>query len=182
MQENSLCQTSTNQILCQYLTRKPKKIVWFYSQWQSVYQELKSCLGNVITFFEGIPQFSEDLREINPKYNNILVFDDLMAEGVDSPVLSHFFSNGAIETLVPFFYYKTCFPKASITPILLAMHNTRSCSDLPVIESGSTLEQNKSLLKTVLSVRNFSFRHSEIVPSAANTREPHVFRVARLRL
>ena len=138
-----------------YLTRKPKKIVWFYSQWQSVYQELKSCLGNVITFFEGIPQFSEDLREINPKYNNILVFDDLMAEAVDSPVLSHFFSNGAIETLVPFFYYKTCFPKASITPILLAMHNPRSCSHLPVIESGSTLEQNKSLLKTVLKCKKF---------------------------
>ena len=57
-----------------------------------------------------------------------------------------------METLVPFFYYKTCFPKASITPILLAMHNTPSCSDLPVIESRSTLEQNKSLLKTVLSL------------------------------
>lgn len=51
-----------------YPTRKPKKIDWFYSRWQSVYQELKSCLGNVITFFEGIPQFSEDLREINPNY------------------------------------------------------------------------------------------------------------------
>ena len=75
-----------------YPTRKPRKIVWFYSQWQSGYEELKSCLGDVIAFCEGIPQFSEELREINPKFNNVLVFDDLMREAVDSPVLSHLFS------------------------------------------------------------------------------------------
>ena len=111
-----------------YPTRKPRKIVWFYSQWQSGYEELKSCLGDVIAFCEGIPQFSEELREINPKFNNVLVFDDLMREAVDSP----------IEMRVPFFYCKTCLPKASITPILLTMQNTPSCSDLPVIESRST--------------------------------------------
>lgn len=71
-----------------------KRLFWFYNQWQCGYQELKSCLGNVTTFCEGIPQFSEDLREINPKYNNLLVFDDLMREAVDSPVLSHLFSKG----------------------------------------------------------------------------------------
>ena len=75
-----------------YPTRKPRKIFWFYSQWQSGYEELKSCLGDVIAFCEGIPQFSEELREINPKFNNVLVFDDLMREAVDSPVLSHLFS------------------------------------------------------------------------------------------
>ena len=94
-----------------YPTRKPKKIVWFHSHWQSGYQELKSCLGNVITFCEGIPQFSEDLREINPKYNNILVFDDLMREAVDSPVLSHLFSKGRHRNASTILLLQNMFPK-----------------------------------------------------------------------
>lgn len=94
MRENSLCQTTANQTMYQIPYEKTKKDCWFYSRWQSGYQELKSCLGNVITFCERIPHFSEDLREINPKYNNILVFDDLMKEAVVSPVLSHLFPNG----------------------------------------------------------------------------------------
>ena len=88
-----------------------KKIVWFYSQWQSGYQELKSCLGNVITFCEGIPQFSEDLREIHPKYNNILVFHDLMREAVDSPVLSHLFSKGRHRNASTILLLQNMFPK-----------------------------------------------------------------------
>ena len=72
---------------------------------------LKSCLGNVITFFEGIPQFSEDLREIDPKYNNILVFDDLMREAVDSPVLSHFFSKGRHRNASTILLLQNMFPK-----------------------------------------------------------------------
>ena len=66
---------------------------------------------NVITFCEGIPQFSEDLREINPKYNNILVFHDLMREAVDSPVLCHLFSKGRHRNASTILLLQNMFPK-----------------------------------------------------------------------
>jgi len=34
------------------------------------------------------PEFKEDLQEIDPKFNNVLVFDDLMAQATDSPLVS----------------------------------------------------------------------------------------------
>ena len=45
-------------------------------------------------FFSGLPEFKEDLREIDPKFNNALVFDDLMAQATYSPLVSLLFSQG----------------------------------------------------------------------------------------
>ena len=33
--------------------------------------------GNSVYSWHGLPEFKEDLREIDPKFNNVLVFDDL---------------------------------------------------------------------------------------------------------
>ena len=59
-----------------------------------------------IVFTQGVPALSEDLREISPKFHNVLVFDDLMSKATDSPVLStlftqgrHHFVSGNIRTL-----------------------------------------------------------------------------------
>lgn len=69
-----------------YPTQKPRKISWFYSQWQPCYQRLQSKLGKTIAFAQGLPDLSDDLKEINPKRNNLLVFDDLMNQAIDSPI------------------------------------------------------------------------------------------------
>ena len=37
---------------------------------------------------------SDDLREISTNYKNIFVFDDLMGEAVDSPIISRLFTRG----------------------------------------------------------------------------------------
>ena len=70
----------------EYPCEKPLHVYWFYSQWQSRYDEIKRALKNRIRFAQGLPELSEDLREINPEYHNILVFDDLMSQATDSPV------------------------------------------------------------------------------------------------
>ena len=83
---------TTDRIL--YESKKPRRIWWYYSQWQDTYKVMQSSIGKEIQFFRGLPEFKEDLREIDPKFNNVLVFDDLMAQATDSPLVSLLFTQG----------------------------------------------------------------------------------------
>ena len=82
----------------QYKNRKPRQIYWFYNQWQDSYKTLPKQLGKEIKFIQGLRELkenmSDDLREISTNYNNIFVFDDLMGEAVDSPIISRLFTRG----------------------------------------------------------------------------------------
>ena len=77
-----------------YPSKKPRRIYWFYNQWQPRCASLQSTLGDEIQFTQGLPTLSEDLREINPQFNNVMVFDDLMSQATESPVLSKLFTQG----------------------------------------------------------------------------------------
>ena len=72
--------------------RKCRKIHWFYGQYQDMFKEMKRSLGQDIYFQEGLPTFQLDLSGIDPKYNNIIVLDDLMDLAVDSPIISKLFT------------------------------------------------------------------------------------------
>ena len=62
---------------------------------------MQKSIGREIQFIRGLPEFKEDLREIDPKFNNVLVFDDLMAPTTDSPLAFLFgLLKGGIEMLV----------------------------------------------------------------------------------
>ena len=69
-----------------YESKKPRRIWWYYSQWQNSHKVMQSSIGKEIQFFflRGLPELKEDIREIDPKFNNVLVFDDLMAQATDS--------------------------------------------------------------------------------------------------
>jgi len=54
---------------------------------------------------------SEDLHEINPKFNNVLVFDELMAQATDSPVLSKLFTQGRHRNASVILLLQNMFPK-----------------------------------------------------------------------
>ena len=94
-----------------YPEKKPLQIYWFYNQWQSRYDEIKQVLKNRIRFAQGLPELSEDLHEINPEYHNILVFDDLMAQATDSPVLSRLFTQGRHRNASVILLLQNMFPK-----------------------------------------------------------------------
>ena len=55
---------------------------------------MQSSIGKESQFFRGLPEFKEVLREIDPKFNNVLVFDDLMAQATDNPLVSLLFTQG----------------------------------------------------------------------------------------
>ena len=83
-----------------YESKKPRRIWWYYSQWQGSYKVMQSSMGKEIQFIRGLPEF-KDLREIDPKFNNVLVFDDLMAQATDSPLAFLLgLLKGGIEMLV----------------------------------------------------------------------------------
>ena len=77
-----------------YEEQKSIRIFWYYNQWQECYEKLKKSLGKSIRFERGVPELSENLCEINLRYNNIIILDDLMAEATDSPVVSRLFTQG----------------------------------------------------------------------------------------
>ena len=94
-----------------YPNKRTKHIYWFYNQWQPRYKTLQSTLGDEIQFNQGLPDLSEDLHEINPQFNNILVSDDLMAQATDNPVLSKWFTQGRRRNASVILLLQNMFPK-----------------------------------------------------------------------
>ena len=94
-----------------YEEQKSIRIFWYYNQWQECYEELKTSLGKSIRFERGVPELSENLCEINPQYNNIIILDDLMAEGTDSPVVSRLFTQGRHRNASVILLLQNMFPK-----------------------------------------------------------------------
>ena len=94
-----------------YPSKKQRRIFWFYNQWQPRYASLQSTLSDEIVFTQGLPALSEDLREINPKFHNVLVFDDLMSKATDSPVLSTLFTQGRHRNASVILLLQNMFPK-----------------------------------------------------------------------
>src|SRR5207253_78107 len=66
------------------------RIVWCYSQWQPAYAELGKQLPQ-IEWVEGLPRELYD--SFSPKYNNLLIADDLM--GNDDALISKIFTKGS---------------------------------------------------------------------------------------
>ena len=95
----------------QFPNKKRMRITWYYNQWQPCYKTLQSTLGDTIHFTQGIPDLSDDLHEINPKWNNILVFDDLMTQAMDSSVLSRLFTQGRHRNASVILLLQNMFPK-----------------------------------------------------------------------
>ena len=95
----------------QFSNKKKIRITWYYNQWQPCYKTLQSTLGDTIHFTQGIPDLSDDLHEINPKWNNILVFDDLMTQAMDSSVLSRLFTQGRHRNASVILLLQNMFPK-----------------------------------------------------------------------
>ena len=93
---------------------KSKRVLAFFGttiNGKNVYEKLKKSLGKSIRFERGVPELSEDLCEINARYNNIIILDDLMAEATDSPVVSRLFTQGRHRNASVILLLQNMFPK-----------------------------------------------------------------------
>ena len=94
-----------------YPSSKTKRIQWFYTQWQPLYDRLQSALGKSITFTQGLPSVNDNLEDINDKVHNLWVLDDLMDEAVRSPIISQLFTRGRHRNLSVILLLQNMFPK-----------------------------------------------------------------------
>ena len=79
-----------------YEEQKSSPLFWYYNQWQKCFEDSKKFLGKGIRFERGVPELSKNMNEINPRYKNISILNDLMAEATDSPVVSRLFTQGRL--------------------------------------------------------------------------------------
>ena len=91
--------------------RKCRKIHWFYGRYQDMFKDMKRSLGQDIYFRDGLPTFQLNLSDIDPKYNNIIVLDDLMDLAVDSPSISKLFTQGRHRNTSVTLLLQNFFPK-----------------------------------------------------------------------
>ena len=131
-----------------YEEQKSIRIFWYYNQWQECYEKLKKSLGKSIRFERGVPELSEDLCEINARYNNIIILDDLMAEATDT-VLWYLdcLPKAAIETPALSYCCKTCFLRGNIIRISAEMPSTWLSSEVLAIENKLELSGNTCLTR-----------------------------------
>ena len=123
----------------EYPSEKPIQVYWFFNQWQPRYDALKRVLKKKILFTQGLPDLSEDLHQINPEYNNILVFDDLMSQATDSPALSHLFTQGRhrnasvillLQNMIPKGKYNTDISRNALYKVLFRSPGDRKQIDI----------------------------------------------------
>ena len=132
-----------------YPSEKPRRIFWFYNQWKIRYMSLKSKLGDEIVFTKGLPDMSEHLSEVNPKLNNVFVFDDLMSQATESPVLSLLFTQGRHRNASRILLLKNMFRKGNSTQILEEMPSTWCCFAVRETENRLVLWLSGFLIKIV---------------------------------
>ena len=101
---------------------------------------MQSSIGKEIQFFRDPPEFKEDLREIDPKFNNVLVFDDLMAQATDSPLVSLLFTQGRHRNA-------SVILLLNLTRTSAGMLSTWLFSEVLAIENESVSLQNECLTK-----------------------------------
>ena len=119
-----------------YPNKKPRRIYWFFNPWQPPYTSLKSALCDEIQFTQGLPELNEDLHEINPKFNNVLVFDDLMSQAIDNPVLSKLFTQGRHRNASVILLLQNMFPKGKFNTDI-----SRSAQNMVLFGSPSDRKQ-----------------------------------------
>ena len=91
--------------------RKQRRIHWFYGQYQDMFNDMRRNIGKDIYFKQGLPEFEPDLCDIDPRYNNIVVLDDLMDMAVDSPIISKLFTQGRHRNASVILLLQNAFPK-----------------------------------------------------------------------
>ena len=89
-----------------------------------MFRDSKKFLGKGIRFERGVPKLSKNMNEINPRYKNISILNDLMAEATDSPLVSRFFTQGRHGNATLSYCSKTGFLKGNTVRISAKMPST----------------------------------------------------------
>ena len=87
------------------------RISLFYGLWQQCYSDMQRKLGKCIRFVQGLPEYNDDLGDIDIRFNHILVLDDLMLQAKDSTIVSKLFTQGRHRNASVILMLQNAFPK-----------------------------------------------------------------------
>ena len=130
-------------------TKRKGQILWFYNQWQPRYEAMMD-LG--VKFEEGLPDWSESLQELDPKMHHILVFDDLMHQAVNSPLLSRLFTQGRHRNASVILLMQNMFPKGKYNTDI-----SRNAQYLVLFRSPSDRKQINTIAERIFAENRFKF-------------------------
>ena len=82
----------SSMILKNMFERMPHRIVWVYSEWQPLYDEVK-LLRSEVEFVHGLSDELYDSLDANIR--NLVILDDQMSHAGDSKMLSRLFTEGS---------------------------------------------------------------------------------------
>ena len=123
--------------------------------WQECYEKLKKSLGKSIRFKRGVPERSEDLCEINPRYNNVLMLNYLMAEATDSPVVSRLFIQSCHQNVSVILLLQNMFPRGKYKTDI-----SQNTQYLALFRSTSDKKQTGIIAERVFDKNRVQFRNA----------------------
>ncbi len=94
----------------EYGNSKPRKMLWYYGQDQPIYREMQRSLGKEIKFVGGLPEFADNLSDLDDTYNNVIVLDDLMDLAKDSSIVAKLFTQGRHRNASVILLLQNAFP------------------------------------------------------------------------
>ena len=86
---------------------------WYYNQYQQTYTDFARTVGqHRVTLQRGLPKYNEDdLRDLQPKKNTVIILDDLMDEAKNSKLVSKLFTQGRHRNVSVILILQNAFPK-----------------------------------------------------------------------
>ena len=130
--------------------KKEGQILWFYHQWQPRYEMMENDFG--VVFEQGLPDWSESLEELDPEMHHILVFDDLMHQAVNSPLLSRLFTQGRHRNASVILLMQNMFPKGKYNTDI-----SRNAQYLVLFRSPSDRKQINIIAERIFAENRFKF-------------------------
>ena len=111
-----------------------------------------------------MPELSEDLCEINARYNNIIILDDLMAEAKDSSVVSRLFTQGRHRNAIVILSLQNMFAKGKYNTDI-----SRNNQYLALFRSPSDRKQIEIIAERMLDKNRVHFTNAYY----KETEKPH---------
>ena len=136
--------------LIDFPTDQEARVTWFYNQWQPRYEALEKYLR--VEFRHGLPDWSESLQELDPEIQHILVFDDLMNQAVNSPILSRLFTQGRHRNASVILLMQNMFPKGKYNTDI-----SRNAQYLVLFRSPSDRKQINTIADRIFAEDRFKF-------------------------
>ena len=127
---------------------------WYYNQHQQTYTDFQHAFGmGRVKLRQGLPGYNEDdLCDLNPVKETVIILDDLMDEAKNSKLVSKLFTQGRHRNVSVILILQNAFPKGKYNTEI-----ARNAQYLSLFKSPGDREQISRLGQKIFEKRNAVF-------------------------